>query len=429
MLTGSALTGVSPALAQAPAALEVTSPAARAIMQRVDGELTPVTISGKNLGGAGPIDIRVVSRDELSPFETPWYQAQQQASAFSIEVSLPAGWFDVEARHASSPETVVRHGPIGVGEVFITAGQSNAANYGTAITAPGDERVSALDIDTKTWTTGADPQPSADGNAGSPWPTFATELAVALDMPVAVIAVGIGGDPIRAWDPRAPAGFTHYDRIREAIEQVQPNGLRAILWHQGESDVLTSYEDYREALEALIAQSRVDAKFDVPWGVAIVSNGLLGANVIKAQRAVIANDPLVYEGANTNDFRWRGYMGDLVHFNLEGLIEHAHRWAIPTIDYFELVPLARQPGDVDCSLGPPNRDDVVAASRAAVDLPVVGPAGLVSRCTADDGTDKQRCDVDANGTCDVRDALIVAQCKAGQSSACSILDNPGSIDS
>lgn len=411
----------SVAQAQTTSRPQVTRPAKRAVIQRVDQGQTPVVIEGTNPSGSGSIEVRVVSRDALPAEPTAWVSARQDGSKFSTTISLSPGWFDVEVRTSDAPTQIVTHGPFGVGEVFIAAGQSNSANAGSVRTYAADDRISGLNIDAQVWTDGSDPQPSADGDRGSPWPTFASELAVALDMPVGIASVGIGGTAINTWDPRAPLGYTHYDRIQYALGLLGRNGVRAILWHQGEADINTDIFEYRDALEALIAQSRVDAGFDVPWGVAIVSNGVEDANVVKAQEAVISRDPLVFRGANTNDFRELGYIGRTVHFNYDGLVEHGHRWVTPTLGFFGFASPTPQRGDLDCSLGGPNYRDVIAGARVVVDLPIEGLSDRPFRCAASAGTDAQRCDVDRNNVCNMRDVLVIAQCEAGQEKACAIL--------
>ncbi len=218
----------------------------------------------------------------------------------------------------------------GVGDVYITAGQSNSANHGSSRLTPADDRVSAYDIVSGTWQFAADPQPVATGSGGTPWPALGDLLAVAGDIPIGFVSVGWGGTSVQQWLP----GGTLYPRLQDALDALGPEGLRAVLWHQGESDAAagTSAALYAQRLEAIIAQSRIDAGWDVPWGVALASYrpGVGGdPDVIGGQLAVINGDPLVFQGASTDDmivpYRDGATYGG-IHFNEAGLREHAARW-------------------------------------------------------------------------------------------------------
>ena len=129
--------------------------------------------------------------------------------------------------------------PIGVGEVFIIAGQSNSANAGIQRQTPSDSRVSAWGK--RGWQFASDPQPIATGNGGSPWPLLGDLLATRYDMPIGFISVGLGGTKVEQWLPRSTDKF---DRIVMALNEVGPQGARALLWHQGESDVGIEKEKY-----------------------------------------------------------------------------------------------------------------------------------------------------------------------------------------
>ena len=124
-----------------------------------------------------------------------------------------------------------------------------------------------------------------------------------------------------------------YDRLKDALEALGPDGARAVLWHQGESDneLNTSTTDYIQRLEAIIDQSRIDAGFDIPWGIAQASfdpnrSPMTQQSVINAQALVATNDPLNFVGAFTDDLTGTMWRHDGIHFNEAGLIEHADRW-------------------------------------------------------------------------------------------------------
>lgn len=127
-----------------------------------------------------------------------------------------------------------------------------------------------------------------------------------------------------------------YSRLKQALTLVGRNGCRAVLWHQGESDSIlgTPSEKYAEMLGGTIVQSRKDAGWDVPWGVAVASfhpapEATAGkqAAISEGQKKVVSTLPRVFQGPTTDGFRERGFLSDKVHFNALGLAAHAQGWA------------------------------------------------------------------------------------------------------
>ncbi len=224
----------------------------------------------------------------------------------------------------------------GVGEVFAIAGQSNSANHGGTRLTPESDRVVAMDA-TGFWQPAADPQPIATGDGGSPWPAFGDRMVEALDVPVGIVSVGWGGTSVGQWLPGAAGPDVNgplYNRLQRVLERLGPDGVRAVLWHQGESDSLlgTSREAYAATLREVIAHSREDAGYDLLWGIAQAAflpstSASAEARILAAQLDVIAGDPLVFAGAMTDDLIGSEWRYDMVHFNEAGLRLHGERWA------------------------------------------------------------------------------------------------------
>ena len=299
--------------------------------------------------------------------------------SYNGSLTLDGGWHYVNVRALDVNGTVLAStttDKIGVGEIFITAGQSNSANYGD-VGSVYNRSVSGNAVmfnpTTGQWEISNDPQPYTTGTKGSTWVSFAETLSERLGVPVATYSVGVGGTSIFQWKPEnvdtsaegwdeIPADFafaggatvnsmatakaatgTLYGRLAKAID-VLDGQFAAILWHQGESDYwiqdksengVTGSQLYASTLESLIAASREEAGWDVPWGVALVSKYSTGSvlyprpDVIAAQRSVIDSDDLVFQGPNTDelDRAFRGVGTNQIHFSVSGLNHVGQMWA------------------------------------------------------------------------------------------------------
>lgn len=312
-------------------AFGVTSPVSRQVVQR-KGSLTPVAVSGV-AAGADQVSARLVARAGYPGSTTPWTSLRLKSGG-SYSGAIPnvrGGWYDLQVRALKSGQplsntTVPR---IGVGEVFIITGQSNSANWGESPQVPGDDRVSATTWNHAGWQFAVDPQPIADGGGGSAWPAFGTRFASETGLPVAVMAVGVGGSSVLQWQP----GAALYPRLQAAIKAAGPQGVRAILWHQGETDAsqCMSTANYSTQLTNVINASRNDAGWAVPWGVATASklpwnNPACEQAINAAQAQVVSGTPSVFAGPDTNGYYGAGLTWDTIHFNAAGLTLHGQTW-------------------------------------------------------------------------------------------------------
>lgn len=150
--------------------------------------------------------------------------------AFRASVHIAAGgWYRLELRGDKDGNTV-RQGsvdPIGVGEVFMIAGQSYATNTNEERHNVQDRqrRVVAFDSATKTWRVAYDPQPTPDGSdGGSIWPPLGDALAAELQVPIGFANVAWGGTSSQQWMP----GEQLHQRLFETGKSL--GNFRAVLW-------------------------------------------------------------------------------------------------------------------------------------------------------------------------------------------------------
>jgi hypothetical protein len=315
-----------------PPEMALSEPQPRAVYQRDNTGRAWVPLAGRLAAATVRVEARAVPMPGFSGAATPWRTVDPHPSSgyFQGHLLLSGGWYRLELRGTDdagrTQAAVVPR--VGVGEVFLTAGQSNSANHGNPPLRAADDRVSAWGPEG--WRHADDPQPIATGALGSPWPALGDRLAADWGVPIGFISVGWGGTTVAQW---APDG-TLYPRLRDALRQVGPYGARAVLWHQGESDAAggTSTADYARQLAAIIAASRVDAGYQLPWGIALVSflPGGVQARmdaVVAGQRAVVGTVPRAFLGPTTDDLVGADWRWDGIHFNEAGLREHARRWA------------------------------------------------------------------------------------------------------
>jgi hypothetical protein len=313
-----------------PSELMITlqSPDDHQIVQRDDDNMGVFPVSGSTEYTVDLIQGRYITLE--TGFESEWVSvAVPLSSNFYGSLEVPTGWHRLEFRFMNAETQIALQSvnPVGVGEVFIVAGQSNSANSGDAPLTPTDSRVSTWGP--SGWRFGYDPQPAATDNRGSPWPVAGDLLASRYDLPIGFLSVGYGGTQVDRW---VPSQNDLFPRITDALDAVEPNGARAILWHQGESNAGgTAAEDYARMLGEVVLGSREYAGYEIPWIVARVSfvpNGdpVKMGWIIEGQNAVIDADPLTFPGPYTDDLNGTQWRYDTIHFNEAGLREHASRW-------------------------------------------------------------------------------------------------------
>jgi hypothetical protein len=123
--------------------------------------------------------------------------------AFDATVEVAAGgWYQFDVRAVAGGKAVALAGVerLGVGEVFVVAGQSNSANHGAEKQATKTGRVAAFDGDH--WQPANGPQPGASGAGGSFLPPFGDAVAEKLCVPVGLVACGVGATSVREWPPK-----------------------------------------------------------------------------------------------------------------------------------------------------------------------------------------------------------------------------------
>jgi hypothetical protein len=348
------------AIAQAPA-LTLREPRDWQVTQRQTASAGLLHIEGQRPSGAR-LEWRLSGKPLAGTFDDKFQEipTAPNSNDFTADLKVPAGgWYQLEMRAtregAVLAEAKIEH--VGIGEVFVVAGQSNSANHGSEKQTPKSGLVASFDG--QKWQPAQDPQRGADGDGGSFMPAFGDALTATFHVPIGVVPVGVGGTSVREWLPKGeqverltttgaglkPAGDKWevvgdlFAKLVDRLTKLGPKGCRAILWHQGESDAgqarngypadrQISGEDYVRYMTRLIHASQQAAHWEIPWFNALATyhseNDPSDPEFRSAQHSLWAAN-LSHEGPDTDALR--AEFRTNVHFNGSGLQKHGELWA------------------------------------------------------------------------------------------------------
>jgi hypothetical protein len=331
-------------------ALTLQSPMGYQVFQRGNGG---IAVRG-HAADDGVVEARVAGG--------AWIAVPLTNGDFSGQIPARAGGFfavDIRERHGEEIISTITVPLVGVGEVFVIAGQSNATNYGEERQQSRSRMVATFSG--TDWRIADDPQPGVQDNSskGSFIPAFGDALYEKLHVPIGIACVGHGSTSVRQWLPEGrpmasqptmtkfvvatPAGGWQStgqlcDEMLDRIRQLGPNGFRAILWHQGESDAnqkaphQITGADYYAMLADVIHSINKDAGWDIPWFVAQASYHTpddTSSPETRAAQARLWHEKIAFEGPDTDALTsvYREKNGTGVHFNVQGLEVHGKLWA------------------------------------------------------------------------------------------------------
>ena len=260
-----------------------------------------------------------------------------------LDVSGP-GQAALQVASRSRPSLSVTRPCVGVGDIYVVSGQSNASgrglNFGVAenpvlkaclfgnddrwqkLIDPVDSPIGQVDTVSIDWSAG-----------GSVWPQVATELMAAEDVPVAFIPCARGSVTLGRWlrDPTRPRSRrTLYGSMTRRV-RAAGGSVRAVLLLQGESDARRSVPSgvYRRQLRLFARQVRQDIGAPVVVGqMGDFAVGLCApdsVDVIRAaQEHVCDVDVSLVRGPSLYDIDLEGGW----HISKPGdQATAAHRWA------------------------------------------------------------------------------------------------------
>ncbi len=210
---------------------------------------------------------------------TPFVRADMDGDRYAVTLKdIPAGGlYTLRVKYSDDgdPECCINGDTrihLGVGDLWVMAGQSNGVGYGkTPAVDPAEDRVRLYPLG-RVWRDGS--QPLSDGacfdctglgegfNTGnSPFVAFANELVRELNYPIGLIQTTQGGTPLSAWSK----GAGLYDHMMEVIRLVGGK-VRGIAWHQGCTDADREKADtYLTRFTQFVQDVRNDLGWEIPF--------------------------------------------------------------------------------------------------------------------------------------------------------------------
>lgn len=365
------------------AQVSVSFPPSRVVFQRNQSGNANVYITGICTGNqVHRIEARLKTRGGEPGSGVNWTTITTDLTngVFSGFLTSTGGRFDLEVRGMNNGNQQIGSSvtieKVGVGEVFLIVGHSNAAAAEGAVTGSTSDMVNSMN-------------PNADPGlrnqylqSGSPehlpplipthlcqncgiapmadqpwfWSKLGDLLVEALNVPILFYSAAFGGSNMghfqkAAYDIPFDHGFIKYDirmpyvNIRNTMSKYAPRtGLRAVLSAHGVNDGDTDGPGFYSRSQQVVQKMRDEAGFQaLPWLVATscYNNGIR-QDITDAQNQLINNDPYTFRGANLNAIGNEGRY-DGLHFNEQGQSMAASLWRDAIVDPSENILANAQP--------------------------------------------------------------------------------------
>ncbi len=341
------------------AQITVNLPLSRSVFQRDNNNTSNIYISGIYEDVIEKIEARLIPVIAGQGVATDWTTVvdKPQNGSFVGSIKGTGGWYQLQVRGwkngaVVSQSTVEK---VGIGEVFLIAGQSNAEgkrNFGEK--ASVDDRVNCFDYQKIDFLDEIPPFQSFShiertssiaprGQGTWCWGELGDLLAKRLNVPIMFFNAAYEGTSIENWysssigvatkHPFFQFTFpnqTPYSYLRISLQYyISQLGLRSVLWEQGEaeSELKTTQEYYATALKRIIDKSRLESGKKISWMIARTSlfkTNQIYPTAISAQNSIINPADYIFEGPYTDSIQVPRPEG--VHFTDSGISDLAKAW-------------------------------------------------------------------------------------------------------
>ncbi len=225
------------------------------------------------------VETRIVNENTGAPATSAldWQPAVADGNTFRARISgIPAGGLyrlETRAHRAGNwcaRGDFVHH--LGVGDIYIIAGQSNASGTARGVIDDGPEPGVHLYSQDERWRLATHPLEDSTHtrhpitihggfHGHSPWLHFGKMIRHATGIPVGLIPTALGGSPLCRWVKRAGSDAPQdlYENMLDMTGKATDGkmSVAGVLWYQGESDVAdATRKTYAEDFARFVANVR-----------------------------------------------------------------------------------------------------------------------------------------------------------------------------
>lgn len=337
--------------------IKLTYPVEREVFQRQNNNTGYINIAGSISSDTDYLLARLLPVYAGSGVETQWKRIANGPfnGTFTAKISGTGGWYKLEiVSYKNGQQTdYAAINKVGIGEVFIVSGQSNAEGsltYEGSQIGSKEDRISVInyqDILMREELLPFEFTTLDDYNKIGPynplpwfWGRLAEKIVKEYNVPVSIFGCANGGTSSAMWFNSMNgedltqsnnviikfAGSPYQIIARTLQNYISRTGARAILWQQGESDYYTSPFDYYNRIKdvSLKTSEVIDSKMS--WIIAIASRTPGASDIAYAQQLLINTQDHIYQGPNTDEIFGSQYRYDGIHFHKEGLNKVADAW-------------------------------------------------------------------------------------------------------
>lgn len=230
------------------------------IIQRDSDGFGRAVFSGEYKDGDDGIIVACVMREDDNLAVVPWTKCESSGNEWSVELTIPqGGLYRMEARRIPAEQSpcnnrydwcplvkIAKH--VGVGEIFIMAGQSNMSGYGRDPAYDPPQIGVHLFDNHGCWDLASHPLSSVpepadanndDASGVSPGLAFGKMMQKRLGVPIGLVSAARGGSSLEWWNPAEEDHYL-YDSLKKKIDEI--GKFKGMIWYQGCNETVEQQE-------------------------------------------------------------------------------------------------------------------------------------------------------------------------------------------